>query len=70
MSILDQEIVRAFTESGTSVDRIACFQKFREQFLQKLPAHTTRTTPHDDLVWRLMQLRKQSKLPPLGQETH
>ncbi len=63
MTQVDQELVTAFTSVGESADRIACFQQLREQFLRNLPDLVTQSYQHDDLIWRLLQFRKQRKLP-------
>ena len=70
MNDLDQDLVRAFTELQQPADRIACFHQLRVLFLGKLLDHTKRSYQHDDLIWRLLQLRKAKKLPALHREVH
>jgi hypothetical protein len=70
MNSLDQDLVRAFTELQQPADRIACFGQLRQEFLEKLPSQVIRSSDHDDLVWRLLQLRKQGKLPALHRESN
>ena len=57
----DQAIVDAFTSFGESVDRIACFQSIRRRFFDRLPSDIQGQN-HDDVVWRLLQLRKSGVL--------
>jgi hypothetical protein len=61
MSEHDRVIIDAFTSTGESVDRIACFRAIRRCFLNYLLPHL-RDVSDDDLVWRLLQLRKAGKL--------
>lgn len=61
MSNFDQELVKAFTSFGKSVDRIACFLPLRERFLATLDP-TYHGMSHEEIIWRLMQLRKQGSL--------
>ena len=70
MNDLDQDLIRVFTELQQPADRIACFQQLRALFLGKLLEQTKRSHQHDDLVWRLIQLRKQKKLPALHREVN
>jgi hypothetical protein len=60
---LDQELVFAFTSFNRSVDRIAAFQQTRNQFLDTLPQGIRSLYGDDALIWRLLQLRKSSRLP-------
>ena len=57
----DQMLINALSSLGESVDRIACFRTIRQQFIASLPEFA-RVTDHDELVWRLLQLRKSGKL--------
>ena len=57
----DQSLINSYVSLGESVDRIACFRFVREQFVTSLPSHL-RDTDHDELIWRLFQLRKAGKL--------
>lgn len=64
----DQDLVRVFTLLQQPADRIACFGSLREKFLSHLSPQTRRSMSDDDLIWRLLQLRKQKKLPTLHRE--
>ena len=68
MTTVDQQLVTAFTSVGESADRIACFRRVREQFLGLLPEQVKKSHQDDELVWRLIQLRKQGKLPTFHRE--
>lgn len=65
---IDQDLVRVFTELRLPADRVACFLPLRERFLKLLADSTKQSLSDDDLVWRLVQLRKQQKLPTLHRE--
>lgn len=63
MDNYDSALVRAFVSLGTSVDRIATFRKARQEFLARLPEEIRIGADEDDLVWRLIQIRKRGLLP-------
>ncbi len=67
---LDQDLVRVFTELRLPADRIACFLPLRELFLDKLSKTTKQHLSDDALIWRLVQLRKQQKLPSLHRDSN
>jgi hypothetical protein len=58
----DQALIKAYTSLGVSVDLIAVFAEVRNTYLASLPLEV-RTLSDDDLIWRLIQLRKNRKLP-------
>jgi hypothetical protein len=62
MSHRDQALITAYSSLGVSVDRIAVFLSVRRAFLDALPAEV-RAVSDDELIWRLVQLRKDRKLP-------
>jgi len=68
VTVLDQDLVRAFTELQEPADRIACFGSLREKFLGQLSLQTRQSNSDDDLIWRLLQVRKARKLPTLHRE--
>lgn len=57
----DQELIQAYASLGETADRIACFQRIRERFIRQL-SDDLRKHNHENLVWRLFQLRKSGKL--------
>ncbi len=59
----DSALVEAFISLGTSVDRIAVFRATRQEFLSRLPDEIRTGADEDDLVWRLIQIRKRGRLP-------
>jgi len=59
----DQALINAYTLLGGSVDRIAVFTEVRNKFLDCLPAEVRSKHEDDQIVWRLVQLRKARKLP-------
>jgi hypothetical protein len=63
MVIHDQALINAYASLGVSVDRIAVFIEIRHRFLARLPPDVRASQPDDDIVWRLVQLRKARKLP-------
>jgi hypothetical protein len=63
MPNLDLLIIRAFTSTGSSVDRIACFGAIRRRILDHLRP-LIQDVNDENIVWRLFQLRKLAKLPP------
>jgi hypothetical protein len=68
MNDLDLDLVRVFTVMQQPADRIACYESYRRRFLGLLSEQTRRSLCDDDLVWRLLQLRKSKKLPTLQRE--
>lgn len=67
MIVNDQEIVKAWISLHESVDRIACFRDVRQRFLSQFP-NSANIGNSDEIVWRLMQLRKSKRLPTIAQE--
>jgi len=68
MNDLDSDLVRVFTLLQQPADRIACFGSLREMFLGQLAPQTRQSKSDDDLIWRLLQVRKARKLPTLHRE--
>jgi hypothetical protein len=68
MNVQDQAIVAAYSFLGTSVDRIAVFSELRAAFLARLPKELRADHDDDQILWRLVQLRKNRKLPTLPSE--
>ena len=64
----DQSIVTAYSLLGTSVDRITVCSELRAAFLSRLPAELRADHDDDQILWRLVQLRKSRKLPTLPSE--
>ena len=58
----DQAIIEAYSSIGVSADRIAVFGQHRHEFLSRLPTEI-RAEGDDDIIWRLLQLRKVRRLP-------
>jgi hypothetical protein len=67
MTSRDQALLNAYTSLGVSVDRIAVFTETRTKFLASLPAEA-QADGDDATIWRLVQLRKNRKLPTLPSE--
>lgn len=65
MSNNDQTLIKAYLDLQISVVRILAFLPKRQVFLELLADSHSPTVPYDDLIWRLLQLRKSGKLPPL-----
>lgn len=65
MSNVDQALIAAYLTTKTPADRIAAFTQQRRSFLECLPPVRSDWGSDDDLIWRLLQLRKSGKLPPL-----
>ncbi len=65
MNPVDQDLVRVFTLMQQPADRIVCFARLRNEFLALLTPQSRQSVGDDDLIWRLLQLRKQQKLPAL-----
>jgi hypothetical protein len=65
MNSLDQDLVRVFTLMQQSADRIVCFARLREQFLELLAPYSRQSMSDDALMVKLLQLRKAKKLPAL-----
>jgi hypothetical protein len=70
MTRIDQDLVTAFTSIAEPADRIACFRPIRDRFLSLLSEETRQLQDEDALCWRLLQLRKQKKLPALHREAN
>lgn len=68
MTNRDQALISAYTSLGTSVDRIAVFTEVHTAFLARLPAEVRAEQGDDSIVWRLVQHRKNRKLPALPSE--
>lgn len=68
MNSIDQDLVRVFTLLQQPADRIACFGSLREKFLGLLLFKTRQSKCDDDLIWRLLQVRKARKLPTFHRE--
>ena len=68
MNGLDQDLVRVFTQMQQPADRFACFMSLREQFLGLLMPQTRQSMADDDLIWKLLQVRKSRKLPAIHRE--
>ncbi len=68
MSNSDQALINAYLHLRIPADRIAAFSVLRRSFLDCLPPERSDWGSDDDLIWRLLQLRKSSKLPPLNKE--
>jgi hypothetical protein len=68
MNEQDQALVDAYTSLGVSVDRIAIFTELRPAFLARVPADIRAEQKDDHILWRLVQLRKNRKLPTLPSE--
>ena len=64
----DHAIVTAYSLLGTSVDRITVFSELRAAFLARLPKELRTDHDDDQILWRLVQLRKSHKLPTLPSE--
>ena len=65
MSNSDQALVDAYLHLEIPADRIAAFLPKRQAFLELLADARKPSVLDDDLIWRLLQLRKSGKLPPL-----
>lgn len=65
MSSVDQDLVRVFVLLQQPADRIACYSSIREQFIDLLAPQTKSVMDEDNLMWRLLQLRKRRMLPAL-----
>lgn len=63
MNIRDQSLVAAYTSLGMSVDRIAVFTEVRNAFLAQLPAELRAEQDDEAIIWQLLRLRKNRKLP-------
>lgn len=64
----DQHLINAYASLGVSVDRIVVFSEVRDVFLARIPADIRAVHNDDDILWRLVQLRKNRKLPTLPSE--
>jgi hypothetical protein len=65
MSTTDQAIIAAYLQLRIPADRIAAFLAHRQAFLNLIAKRQLLTQRDDDLIWRLLQLRKCGKLPSL-----
>lgn len=65
MSNNDQVLINAYLKLRVPADRIAAFLPKRQAFLDLLHFRSNSSIQDDDLIWRLLQLRKSGKLPPL-----
>ena len=68
MNNRDHILIDVYTSLGVSVDRITVFTKHRNAFLALVPADIRSEQDDDHILWRLVQLRKNRKLPTLPSE--
>jgi hypothetical protein len=61
MDNLNEALIRAYTSFDSAVDRIAASGALRNQFLSRLPVEF-QSIDDDELVRRLLNLRKRGKL--------
>jgi hypothetical protein len=64
----DNDLIRAYQSLRKPADRIACFQTIRALFLNLVPDHIRANNDDDQIIWRLLQLRKSRKLPAIRKE--
>lgn len=68
MNRQDQVLIDAYTSIGVSVDRITVFIELRNAFLVRVPTDIRAERGDDHILWRLVQLRKNRRLPTLHSE--
>jgi hypothetical protein len=68
MARYDQALITAYYSVCLPVDRIVVFTELRNRFLAHIPTDIRADYTDDDILWRLVQLRKNRKLPTIPSE--